>query len=259
MYKVPLAVTMIRGHEFPSSEATGYISGEKSRLDTSLELLVEEQKRDVEDNNLLFAQGIKNTSELFEAYTKSTLFQDIPREMAKWNGRVDQQELMRDFRGRIFSDLAFLKVQADYYPNSILLDQQRTTLFYKQLFPDKEEIHLPFGISTLSGVSVPDGLLIGQKEIGKSNIDTIVEYTSHDKFSNFIYKCGVHKKQAAIFSGNSREKLFTPKRKVLFAVPKFHDRNIAPAVVAQYPEAEFLQFMNRELLNQFTGDLLRVL
>lgn len=148
-----------------------------------LNTLVCEQKKEIQRISFPLAFGTsevifkwyERTDRFRRAYQEEVNFSLMPHNAEEYamNGQY--------FAGRVFEDIGYFFVarkQAE--EGRIVLSPERTLEFWKRLYPKNGEMGSPHGTGTLSGISVPDGLII--EEMGEGNrILTKCEYTLSGK------------------------------------------------------------------------------
>jgi len=84
------------------------------------------------------------------------------------------EEFEKHFIGRLYQELAFAYL-ALKETSGVLLSPERTLIFYQELYPDADRLEHIFGLDSLEGISVPDGLLIDEVW-GVEHISEVWEY-----------------------------------------------------------------------------------
>ncbi len=185
-------------------------------IEDVLHRLVVEQIREQESADFkLIPLGTRK--EVFKDFKKSERFKQAYRGAVRYHlvPRTEDEllENRKDFVGRLYQDLAYLVFASKQTGFSVLLSQERTSEFYKTLYPDAKEVQWPYGITSLQGISVPDGLLVEEHD-GDKSILAVVEYTltgsSHYLEEKFHAVCIAKDRFPTLFSDAS----------LLFVMPK---------------------------------------
>ena len=150
--------------------------------------LVIEQKEELRSGQIqpiLFG----TEDELFEFFKKNDDLKQVYEEFKGYLPLTDEEfdEKKDEFKGRVFQDIAynyFVDMQSQF---SILLSSERTLEFYKKLHRDKPVIKHSFGLDSIEGVSVPDGMQVVE-EHGDIRIAKIYECTLEKDKSYFEKK-----------------------------------------------------------------------
>lgn len=201
---------------------TDYRGGPDSKYTNLLQTLLLEQLRDLDVDEKINVNGRKDllgwfkTSESFwRIYKEASRFCLQPRD------RNEQIRYRTGFVGSTFQELAFKFLSLNFFPDSVILSPERTLDFYSKLHPSFQKRNHFFGLNSLQGISVPDGMVIAKD----GRVLAICEYSVKGGYSYFVNKYENFNKDKKYFSG-----LFS-NSKIVFVVPKlinvpFYFRNI---------------------------------
>lgn len=148
------------------------------QLSETLGLLISDQCREIYTPRLnevdveSFGHLIKwfvNSEKFAQMYSEAYGLFSVPRteQQISW--------VKRHFAGQAFQYMAHIYLLAKQQTSTTILSPDRTIEYYQCQFPNKRK-HYPFGLDTLYGISVPDGLAV---EVGEDYMITVgvCEYT----------------------------------------------------------------------------------
>ena len=151
----------------------------KSSIDDILCNLVAEQKKELQRG--VFASRRRTTEGSLESWLmRSGRFQEVYGEAVAYNliSHTDDEfhSFERELAGRLFQDLAYSVLAGRNYPSAIVLSPEKTLEFYRALYPSRRLNKENFGLDSLLGITVPDGLIV-QEQGGFMHIAAVCEYT----------------------------------------------------------------------------------
>jgi len=191
--------------------------------------------------------SIESRKCILDEFKKSKRFRQVFNEATNYvfshiiNG--NRKKVMEKFAGKLFQDLAYHFLASKQLSYHTLLSPEKTLEFYKKLYPTKPEVKHIFRLTSLDGISVPDGMLIEERG-DIEYVIAICEYTlagNEQKFKAKDTGFSIDKKNFEQLFGDAN---------LLFVMPKgYYDgtmRNTGIEIV-QMP------FTHKQFRNFFDG------
>lgn len=148
-----------------------------------LHRLVVEQREELADVQVPHIADTRKT--LFAAFKGSERFRQLYEEAARHyltpHTEEELEGIRGDLAGRAGQDIAYMFLTNIQPSSRVLLSPERTFRFYRKLHPEASIVPNPFGIDSLKGVSVPDGLIAEERGEGGERIVVVCEYTLSGK------------------------------------------------------------------------------
>lgn len=125
---------------------------------------------------------------LFHWYAQSEMFKNVIKSNngnspISLNGKK-HRKLRSDFGGRVFEDIAFIYA-AVKFAKYIVLSPKETLDVFKGIYPGSRIVHPSIFQTTISGVSVPDGLIVDPRT---GEVLKILEFSLDRKVNRFAGK-----------------------------------------------------------------------
>lgn len=109
----------------------------------------------------------KQTGGFSKAYNEAMRYTFAPHTQEDLNWLRDH------FAGKMFQDIAFTSCALSQPQDCILLSPEKTLEFWEKLYPKNRVIKSPFGLDSIEGISVPDGMVVNEQ----NDISEAYEYT----------------------------------------------------------------------------------
>lgn len=149
-----------------------------SEITDLLHDLVVEQREELEEQSLL--TSLDSGKSILSWFEESDSFRQIYEQAMEYHLMPHTDEKLGQFRrrfaGRLYEDLAFSFLTSIEYPSRIVLSPKRTLAFYQRLYLDSDVIEEGFGLDSLEGIFVPDGLVV-EEQGSVERIVAVSEYT----------------------------------------------------------------------------------
>lgn len=116
---------------------------------------------------------LSSRKELIKGFGLSPAFTDIYQEAVRFHLMPHSDQEMKYFRGR-FAGAVFQSMALNATPELTLLPENVLT-FYRKMYPHVPLVENPVGLTSLMGISVPDGLGIRIEQLGKVNVTNVYE------------------------------------------------------------------------------------
>ncbi len=191
---------------------------------------------------------VKKDAPCLAQFENTCEFRDIQSKLACYLDEAKTQEekekIYQEFAGFSFETLAFQYLRADLGEFTTMLTPQETDDYFISHFPDHEIREFPFGKKGISGVVVPDSLVMDSGDIIYH-----VEFSLHQGGDYFYHKYDG-------FTHNRWDKAFAGAyegARLLFGVPRSFSHEVKEYLEMIYGsdiEMYFLPFTHKEFRNQ---------
>lgn len=190
----------------------------------------------------------ENAAELFNSFMKTERFEGII-EMAKYEftkARTDKEceEYKSNFVGKFYQDFTYCIMAAKEYPNRIVLSPELTVDLFSILYPRLHVTDHPFGMQSIEGISVPDGLII-EGDIKDPKITGFLESTVISYWSERYGKKYIAYGQSITNLSDRYPNIFSYDINIIFAIPS----PISPGGYKILPSVGEYENVDLQLLN----------
>lgn len=151
--------------------------------------------------------------------------------------------LNNTFIGAIFAELSEEYLAKIINHPSIMYNGTQTYEYFHKLYPSHRVIESPFGVRTLKGISVPDGMLLRPNGT-KTSVVSVYEYTSNPDPKNIRKKYKAFQMLKHDFPGifNNAKVMFVLPNDMKMP-PELKDKPDIDRTVLPFSRENFLQFI----------------
>lgn len=159
---------------------------------------------------------ITGRKDLLGAFKSSDRFQAIYEEAVRLYLGADEQEFVqitKEFVGALFESFGYLYSNNHCQAPLRILSPEKTFELYRRLYPRNAVVEHLFGVKSLMGITVPDGVIIEARD-GIERIVDVCEYTSFGTRANFEMKREgfmINARNRQEILGDAHLKIFIPR------------------------------------------------
>lgn len=201
----------------------------------TLHQIVVEQQAELQAENP--PSSFETRKQLLSWYKQGSRFKNLFKEAVRYNllplTDEEAQRIEHRLAGGIFQDISFYTLVSRQSDNRVLVSPERTLQFFQVLFPHAQLMEYPFHISSLMGISVPDGLIIKGVENDQPRITTVCEFTATGK------RKVLESKYLGFQIDRDKYHQFFADAKLLFVTPQGYHSNFISYKGAELEEVPF--------------------